>query len=310
MRRYNLMVGLCVQKGKIDNIMKTFARAVSMQSQALSWRADGRKIALVPTMGALHAGHAGLVLRARKEVGQEGRVVVSVFVNPAQFSPKEGFADYPRSEKADRELCRRTGADALFLPRTTQEIYPGKTIPYSTFVSEERLSRSMEGQFRPGHFRGVATVVLILLNIVQPTHTVFGEKDFQQAAVVRKMIRDLRFPVKFVLCPTVREKDGLACSSRNVGLDEGQRSAANVLWRCIVEARKIVRQSGSAGSISTVALKCRLTRMIAETPGAKLDYLEIFNPQTLAPLRRGRRNDRIALAVRFGKIRLLDNGKL
>ncbi len=304
------MVGLCVQKGKNGNIMKTFARAISMQSQALAWRADGRKIALVPTMGALHVGHAGLVLRARKEVGQEGRVVVSVFVNPAQFAPEEGFADYPRSEKTDRELCRRTGADALFLPRTPQEIYPDKTIPYSTFVSEERLSRPMEGQFRPGHFRGVATVVLILLNIVQPSHTVFGEKDFQQAALVRKMIRDLRFPVKFVLCPTVREKDGLACSSRNVGLDEGQRSAANVLWRCIVESRKIVRQSGSVGSISTVALKRRLTRMIAETPGAKLDYLEIFNPQTLAPLRRVRRNDRIALAVRFGKIRLIDNGKL
>ena len=290
--------------------MKTFARALSMQSQALSWRAAGRKIALVPTMGALHAGHASLVLRARKEVGQEGRVVVSVFVNPTQFSPEEGFADYPRSAKADRELCRRAGAEALFLPRTAQEIYPGKTIPYSTFVSEERLSRPMEGQFRPGHFRGVATVVSILLNIVQPTHTVFGEKDFQQATVVKKMIRDLQFPVKFVLCPTVREKDGLACSSRNVGLDKGQRSAANVLWRCIVEARKTVRQSDSAGSVLTAALKRRLIPMVDETPGAKLDYLEIFNPQTLAPLRHCRRNDRIALAVRFGKIRLIDNGKL
>ena len=290
--------------------MKTFARALSMQSQVLSWRAAGRKIALVPTMGTLHAGHAGLVLRARKEVGQEGRVVVSIFVNPTQFSPEEGFADYPRSAKADRELCRRADADALFLPRTAQEIYPGKTIPYSTFVSEERLSRPMEGQFRPGHFRGVATVVSILLNIVQPTHTVFGEKDFQQATVVKKMIRDLQFPVKFVLCPTVREKDGLACSSRNVGLDKGQRSAANVLWRCIVEARKTVRQSDSAGSVLTAALKRRLTPMIDKTPGAKLDYLEIFNPQTLAPLRRCRRNDRIALAVRFGKIRLIDNGKL
>ena len=294
----------------MGNIMKTFARAVSMQSQALSWRADGRKIALVPTMGALHAGHVCLVLRARKEVGPEGRVVVSVFVNPAQFASEEGFADYPRSEKADRELCRGTGADALFLPRTAQEIYPGKTIPYSTFVSEERLSRPMEGQFRPGHFRGVATVVSILLNIVQPTHAVFGEKDFQQAAVVKKMIRDLRFPVKFVLCPTVRERDGLACSSRNVSLDEEQRSAANVLRRCLVEARKIVHQSGSAGFVSAVALKRRLTQMIGGTPGAKLDYLEIFNPQTLAPLRQVRRNDRIALAVRFGKIRLIDNGKL
>ena len=288
--------------------MKRFAHALSMQSQALSWRAAGRKIALVPTMGALHAGHAGLLHRARKEVGQEGRVVVSVFVNPAQF--EEGFADYPRSEKADRELCRRAGADAFFLPRTAQEIYPGKKIPYSTFVSEERLSRPMEGRFRPGHFQGVATVVSILLNIVQPTHTVFGEKDFQQAVVVKKMIRDLRFPVKFVLCPTVREKDGLACSSRNVGLDEGQRSAADVLWRCIVAARKIVRQSDSAGAVSAAALKRRLTLMIDGTPGAKLDYLEIFDPQTLAPLRRCRRKDRIALAVRFGKIRLIDNGKL
>ena len=288
--------------------MNTFARALSMQSQALSWRAIGRKVALVPTMGALHAGHAGLVARARKEVGQEGRVVVSVFVNPAQF--EEGFADYPRSEKADRELCRRAGVDAFFLPRTEWEIYPGKNIPYSTFVSEERLSRSMEGQFRPGHFKGVATVVSILLNIVQPTHAVFGEKDFQQAAVVRKMIRDLRFPVKFVLCPTVREKDGLACSSRNVGLNEEQRAAANVLWRCIVEARKIVRQSGFAGSVSVVALKRRLTPMINETPGAKLDYLEIFDPQTLTPLQRCGRRDRIALAVHFGKTRLIDNGGL
>lgn len=302
------MGGLLGSREEIGNIMKTFSRSLSMQSQALSWRSAGREIALVPTMGALHAGHAGLVARARKTVGQEGRVVVSVFVNPAQF--EEGFADYPRSEKADREFCRRAGADALFLPRAAQEIYPVKKIPYSTFVSEERLSRPMEGQFRPGHFRGVATVVSILLNIVQPTHTVFGEKDFQQAVIVKKMIRDLRFPVKFVLCPTVREKDGLACSSRNVGLDEGQRSAANILWRCIVEARKIVRQNDSAVSVSTVALKRRLTLMIDGTPGAKLDYLEIFDPQTLAPLQRCGRKDRVALAVRFGNIRLIDNGKL
>ncbi len=278
-----------------------------MQSQALSWRADRRKIALVPTMGALHAGHASLITRARKEVGTDGRVVVSLFVNPAQFAPAEDFAAYPRSEKTDRSLCRHTGADALFLPRTVQEIYPGGAVPYSTFVAEEQLSRFMEGQSRPGHFRGVATIVSILLNIVQPTHAIFGEKDFQQTAVVKKLICDLKFPVQLVISPTVREKDGLALSSRNAALSQRQRPVANILWRCIAAARQIVRQTDS---IPAAALKCRLAHMIDETPEAELDYIEIFHPKTLTPLPQARRNNRIALAVRFGKTRLIDNGKL
>lgn len=259
-------------------------------------------------MGSLHAGHASLITRARKAVGPKGQVVVSIFINPTQFSPTEDLASYPRSERSDITLCKRRGANALFLPRL-DEIYPDtNNVPFSTYVTEERLSQSMEGQSRPIHFRGVATVVSILLNIVQPTHAVFGEKDFQQATIVRKLIRDLKFPTRLVVSPTIREPDGLAMSSRNTYLTRRQRPHANILWRCINTARKAVRSRTTA--LTAPMLKRKLTRMIESTPEAELDYIEFFNPNTLIPLRRIQRSDRIALAVRFGKTRLIDNGKL
>src|SRR5688572_2594426 len=190
-----------------------------MQRSALAWRRKGARVGFVPTMGYLHAGHIWLVKRARQLVGPKGIVVVSIFVNPTQFAPTEDLARYPRDLARDRQLCREAGTDVLFVPRE-KEMYPGG---FSTYVVEEKLSRSMEGASRPTHFRGVTTVVLKLFNIVLPDVAVFGAKDFQQAAVVRRMVRDLDVPVKIVVAPTMRERDGLAMSSRNKYLEGGLR---------------------------------------------------------------------------------------
>src|SRR5213593_3602914 len=202
--------------------MRVITSVAAMQRLALRWRRRGARVGCVPTMGYLHAGHLSLVRCARRLVGPKGKVVVSIFVNPTQFAPTEDLARYPRDLKRDRELCRETGTDVIFAP-TERQMYPAD---YSTFVVEERLSRPMEGESRPTHFRGVATVVAKLFNIVLPDVAVFGAKDFQQAAVVQRMVRDLNFPVKIVLAPTVREVDGLALSSRNKYLEGPLRAQA------------------------------------------------------------------------------------
>src|SRR5205085_10762239 len=196
---------------------------------ARRWRHAGAQVGLVPTMGYLHAGHISLVKRARKAVGPRGIVVVSIYVNPAQFGPKEDLSRYPRNLKRDIKLCREVGADVIFVP-TDEEMYAGKRQEnYSTYVVEESLSRSMEGESRPVHFRGVTTVVAKLFNIVLPDVAVFGAKDFQQAAVIQRMVRDLNFPVKVIVAATHREPDGLAMSSRNKYLSPGEREQATVL---------------------------------------------------------------------------------
>jgi pantoate--beta-alanine ligase len=284
-------------------------RTVSgMQRKARTWRRAGVRIGFVPTMGSLHAGHLSLVQRARQLVGPRGKVVVSIYVNPAQFAPTEDFARYPRDLKRDARLCRATGVDAVFAPRD-EDVYPrdGRGA-FSTYVVEEALSHAMEGASRPTHFRGVTTVVAKLFNIVQPEVAVFGAKDFQQAAIVKRMARDLNFPLRLVVAPTFRELDGLAMSSRNRYLTGGLRAQAVVLWRSLQETRAKVREA--RGPVPAAPLKAELKEFIEQQPNARVDYIEFFEPETLAPMAKVAPGARMALAVFIGKTRLIDNGAL
>jgi len=259
-------------------------------------------------MGFLHEGHLRLMRRARKLVGRSGVVVVSVFVNPTQFAPHEDFAAYPRDLRRDLRLCRDTGVDVVFVPETTSMYprMPGRE--FSTFVCEERLSGSMEGRSRPAHFRGVTTVVAKLFNLVLPTLSVFGAKDWQQAAIVRRMVRDLDFPVRVVVAPTVREPDGLALSSRNQYLSSGERRQGTILHRAIQAARAAVRQA--SGRRSAASLKKALRRLVASQPAARLDYIEFFDSATLEPAEWAEPGTHLALAVYVGRTRLIDNARL
>ena len=279
-----------------------------MQRLARRWQRSGARVALVPTMGYLHAGHLTLVQRARKLISSRGKVVVSIYVNPTQFGPREDFSRYPRDLARDRRLCRAEGVDVIFAPRD-EEMYPrdgGRS--FSTYVTEEELSRGMEGASRPGHFRGVATVVAKLFNIVQPQIVVFGAKDCQQAAIIQRMARDLNFPVKVVVAPTLREPDGLAMSSRNKYLAGPLREQATVLWRAIQKVRAAVRDGGQA--VPASRLKAELRKLIERQPAARLDYVEFFDPVTLAPAAKVTRGTQIAMAVFIGKTRLIDNGRV
>jgi pantoate--beta-alanine ligase len=285
-----------------------------MQDLAQQWRRQGKRVGFVPTMGSLHEGHLSLVQVARRAVGRPGRVVVSIYVNPTQFGPKEDFKKYPRDLKRDRALCRQAGADVVFTP-TDIEMYPGglqngRTMPaaFSTFVAEERLSRAMEGKSRPNHFRGVATVVAKLFNIVLPHVAVFGAKDFQQAAIVRRLARDLNFPIKIVLGPTVREPDGVAMSSRNRYLEGDRRTQARALSQALRQAQEIVRRHRRA--VPASSLKKQLQRFIELHPAARVDYIEFFDPETLQHLTQVRPGAHMALAVFIGRTRLIDNARL
>ena len=282
--------------------MKVVQSAKSMQRLARRWQSDTVPVAFVPTMGYLHAGHISLVERARKEVGPGGKVVVSIFVNPTQFAPSEDLAKYPRDLARDKKLCSSAGVDVLFVP-PDGDMYPPD---YSTFVVEELLARGMEGASRPTHFRGVATVVAKLFNIVLPRVAVFGAKDFQQAAVVSRMVCDLSFPLKIIVAPTFRETDGLAMSSRNKYLTPEQRSQATVLWAALQEAKRAVAKS----AIPSKQLRKQLSELIASKPEARLDYIEFFDPQSLQPVSSIAKGTRMALAVFFGKTRLIDNAEL
>jgi pantoate--beta-alanine ligase len=252
-------------------------------------------------MGYLHAGHLSLVQRARRLVSRRGQVVVSIFVNPTQFGPQEDFSRYPRDLARDLRLCRSEGVDIVFAPET-REMYPAG---YSTFVLEETLSGGMEGASRPTHFRGVTTVVAKLFNLIQPDFAVFGAKDWQQAAVMQRMTRDLNFPLRIVVAPTYREQNGLALSSRNKYLDADQRSQALVLWQSLQKVRSQVRQAKKP--IAAGRLKAELKKFIQRQPAARLDYVEFFDPKTLAPVRKVERGTHVALAVFIGRTRLIDN---
>jgi pantoate--beta-alanine ligase len=274
----------------------------SISSTSRFCRAAPRPLVLVPTMGALHAGHAALIDRACKLAGPAGTIVVSIFVNPAQFGPHEDFNRYPRSFPADRALCERHGADLIFHP-SAQEMYPPD---FSTWVAEESVSRFLCGESRPGHFRGVCTVVLKLFLITQATHAVFGLKDFQQCAVISRMVRDLNVPIVIDTLETVREPDGLALSSRNAYLSPEQRAEAPVLRQALLAARDAFR----SGELRASALRRLIERRIAKAPAARIDYITIADAVTLDPIREVRSASVIALAVFFGRTRLIDNVRL
>ena len=277
-----------------------------MQTRATHWQRAGTKISFVPTMGFLHDGHLSLVRAARKQVGPQGVVVVSIYVNPTQFAPTEDLAQYPRDLKRDLKQLRDLGVDVVFTPGDA-EMYPGKSENlFSTFVVEGELSRRMEGASRPTHFRGVTTVVAKLFNIVLPNVAVFGQKDFQQATILRRMTTDLNFPVKIIIAPTQRERDGLAMSSRNKFLDAEQRAQATILFHALQAATLAVKSK----TISAARLKSDLKEFFTAAPLARLDYVEFFEPGTLAPVAQVRRGTQMALAVFFGKTRLIDNAEL
>jgi pantoate--beta-alanine ligase len=280
----------------------------SMQRLASQWKRQGVRVGFVPTMGYLHAGHLSLVTRARRLVTPRGRVVVSIYVNPTQFAPHEDLAKYPRDLPRDTRLCREAGVDVLFLPED-RAMYPkDDATGFSTFVVEEHLSRGMEGAARPTHFRGVTTVVAKLFNVVQPDVAVFGAKDWQQAAVVQRMVRNLAFPLKLVVAPTKREPDGLAMSSRNRYLSMEERSQAVALHQAIQQARRAVR--AARRPLPAARLKSELKWLIETRPAARVDYLEFFTPRTMQPVARVGRGAHLALAVFVGKTRLIDNGRL
>jgi len=254
---------------------------------------------LVPTMGALHKAHGELIRVAREHAGRDGEVAVSIFVNPLQFEPGSDYERYPRPEKADEEFCRNLGVDLLFRP-SAQEVYPNNR---STFVEETSFSSTLEGKSRPGHFRGVCIVVAKLFNILRPDAAVFGEKDFQQLAIIRRMVRDLNFNIDIIALPTVREDDGLACSSRNQYLNSEERKQAIVLNKALLAAKN----SGKKSAYDVVALA---QRVINEAHLARIDYVEIADAETLKPVETVAPNSVLLIAVFFGKTRLIDNIRL
>jgi pantoate--beta-alanine ligase len=253
---------------------------------------------LVPTMGALHKAHGELIRVARKHAGQNGEVVVSIFVNPLQFEAGSDYERYPRPEKIDEDFCQRAGVDLLFRP-TVGEMYAEDR---STFVEESSLSRVLEGKSRPGHFRGVCTVVAKLFNMFKPDTALFGAKDFQQLAIVRRMVRDLDYQIDIIAVPTVREKDGLACSSRNQYLNADERTQAPVLHRALLTAVEKAKTEKSAKAIVDFAQE-----VIAQAPLARIDYVDLVDGESLQPIEVVRPNSLLALAVFFGKTRLIDN---
>ena len=267
-----------------------------MKESARQARAESRVVGLVPTMGALHAGHVALVERARRECSN---VIASIFVNPKQFGPTEDFAKYPRTLESDSEKLSAAGVDALFLPDAA-EIYPAG---YRTYVSVEGLSERLEGRSRPGHFRGVATVVMKLLEIVQPDFAYFGRKDAQQVRIISQMARDLNLDTEIVVCPIVREADGLALSSRNAYLNAEERRAAAVLHRALQTARGEL----AAGVRDALRLQTVLRTVLEAEPLAGVDYAEIVDADTFEPVTRIARPSYALLAVFVGKTRLIDN---
>ena len=262
-------------------------------------RRTGKSV-LVPTMGALHRGHLELIRVARERAGNAGEVAVSIFVNPLQFEPGSDFEKYPRPESADEKFCDDAGVNLLFRPR---EMYFDDR---SVYVEETRLSAGLCGASRPGHFQGVCTVVAKLFNLLAPAATVFGEKDYQQLAVIRRMVRDLNFQIEIIGVPTVREADGLALSSRNQYLNSEERAEATVLYRAMTRVKKLAER----GEHSVTKLMDAAKDVISPAKRARVDYITIVDAENLEPLEKLRPNALIALAVFIGKTRLIDNLRL
>lgn len=258
------------------------------------------KSVLVPTMGALHRGHVELIRFAREHAGMDGEVAVSIFVNPLQFEPGSDFEKYPRPEAADEKLCEEAAVNLLFRPR---DMYFDNR---SVYVEEITLSAGLCGAARPGHFRGVCTVVAKLFNLLAPTAAVFGEKDYQQLTIIRRMVRDLNFPIEIIGVPTVREADGLALSSRNQYLNTDERAQATVLYRAMTRVKELAdRGQKSVRELIDVA-----KGVIASANSSRVDYISIVDADNLQPLETLRSSAVIALAVFIGKTRLIDNLRL
>jgi len=254
---------------------------------------------LVPTMGALHRAHGELVRVAREHAGNGGEVAVSIFVNPLQFEPGGDYDRYPRLEKKDEEFCRNAGVDLLFRPRVGEMYAEDRSVS----VEESALAKMLEGKSRPGHFRGVCTVVAKLFNILSPDVALFGEKDFQQLMIVRRMVRDLNFRTDIIAVPTMREDDGLACSSRNQYLNMEERNQATVLY-------KALKAAANAGNRSAREIGDLVRKVVSEAPLARIDYAELVDAETLQSIETVRPDSLLALAVVFGKTRLIDNIRL
>ena len=277
--------------------MKTFNDPKKLQRWAAAQRLAGKKIAIVPTMGALHEGHLSLIAAAKKKGADE--IVVSVFVNPTQFGPKEDYAQYPRDHKADAAKCRAAGATAIFFPTPENMYAPDHSV---WMVEDGALSGSLCGARRPGHFRGVCTVVAKLFNLTHPNFAVFGQKDYQQATIIRRMVRDMNFDLEIVVAPIVREPSGLARSSRNAYLSDAERESALALSLALQKLKKLADE----GPRPWKALQ-RETWIALDRAGLRTDYVEAVNADTLAPVRKLDKGVVVLLAAYAGKTRLIDN---
>lgn len=260
------------------------------------WRKQGLTVGLVPTMGFLHEGHESLIRRSAEE---NDKTVVSIFVNPMQFGKNEDLESYPRDFQRDSRICREAGAQLIFHP-SPEEMYPPD---FFTYTDMDTITEGLCGSDRPGHFRGVCTVVGKLFHIVSPNRAYFGQKDAQQLSVIQKMVRDLNFDLEVIGCPTVREADGLAKSSRNTYLSEEERKQAAVLYRSLQHAEKAI----AAGERDVKTIRDEMIHMISEQPLAKIDYVEFVDWEILQPIEKLEKPALIAVAVKFGKTRLIDN---
>jgi len=276
--------------------MRTVGTRRAIQKWARERRAAGQKIGFVPTMGALHEGHVSLIRAAKRRTDA---VAVSIFVNPLQFGPNEDLSRYPRSAAEDIRLCRAEGVDAVFLP-SVQELYPAK---FQTTVRVEELTKRYEGKVRPGHFDGVTTVVAKLFHLIDPDRAFFGQKDYQQVVVVKQMVDDLDLPIEVVVCPTVREPDGLALSSRNRFLSAPERKAAAVLFGALMSARRLLE----SGECSAKKGRDAMIRSVSREPLARLDYAAVVDPETLQVMDRVKGRAVLLLGLWIGKTRLIDS---
>jgi pantoate--beta-alanine ligase len=279
--------------------VKVLHTIVEMRAACAEAHRGGRRLGFVPTMGALHEGHLSLVRAARARCDA---VAVSIFVNPAQFGPSEDFSKYPRSFERDRQMLEAEGVSLLFAP-SVEEMYPQGAV---TIVTVEGLSEKLCGRSRPGHFRGVTTVVAKLFNIVSPDAAFFGQKDAAQAAIIKKMVRDLDLPVEIVVCPIVREADGVAMSSRNAYLDAAQRRSATVLHRALLQVQSLAEKGERASSNLVDAAQ----RVFREESLVNVDYVEIVDNETLEPVADVSRGALVAVAAFVGATRLIDNSIL
>jgi pantoate--beta-alanine ligase len=274
-------------------------RIITTIAEIESAQHAGKRRILVATMGALHKAHGELIRVAREHAGRDGEVAVSIFVNPLQFEPGSDYERYPRPEKDDEKFCRDAGIDLLFRPAPAEMYAEDRSV----FVDETSLSNTLEGKSRPGHFRGVCTVVAKLFNILSPDAAIFGEKDFQQLAIIRRMVRDLNYKIDIVGVPTIREDDGLAFSSRNQYLNKEERMQAMALRKALLAAEK----SGKRSAKEIVDL---VRNVIGQAPLARIDYVDLVDAENLQPLETVRLNSLLAVAVFFGKTRLIDNIRL